>query len=80
MLDHPSLWRTNPVGDKYDTMRHIVKSKKSLYNVYFLKQKLSEIAGVSDCQTVRGASVPIVKFKYRDSIECDINVNDMGGW
>lgn len=77
--DHPSLWQTNAVGDKYEAMRQTVKSKRSLYNVYFLKQKLQEIAGVSQCQTVRGASVPIVKFKYR-GIECDINVNDMGGW
>lgn len=61
-------------------MRSRTKSKRSLYNVYYLKQRLSEIGGVSDCQTVRGATVPIVKFKYRNNIECDINVNDMGGW
>lgn len=44
-----------------------------------MRQKLGQIPGITLCQTVRGASVPIVKFKYK-GMECDINMNDMGGW
>lgn len=35
---------------------------------------------------IRGANTPIVKFTVGDSgnttkrLECDININDLGGW
>lgn len=44
--------------------------------------------GMRDVQPIRGANTPIVKFTVGDSgnmssskrLECDININDLGGW
>lgn len=74
------MWKANPIGNKYADMRAVVKSRRGVYNVYKVKQILDGVTGISHCQPVKGASVPIVKFMYQGNMECDIAVNDLGGW
>lgn len=39
--------------------------------------------GMSDVNCIRHASTPIIKFKTSKTgikLDCDVNVNDLGGW
>jgi DNA polymerase sigma len=45
-----------------------------------LERNLQDI-GMTATEAILHANTPIVKFRYpRANLECDINVNDLGGW
>lgn len=84
--DHPSLWRIPPSeGTKVSSPRSIEANSK-LDAIYDLRNVVRVLRqqGFRDVIGIYGASTPIVKFKTDapdgGSMECDLNINDLGGW
>ncbi|WWC70744.1 uncharacterized protein I206_104695 [Kwoniella pini CBS 10737] len=85
----PSLWRQPPNSNipskKPDTYgrRSVPPQITALprcYHTYDLANSL-RASGMREVQPIAAASTPIVKFKDTQGvIECDINMNDLGGW
>ncbi|WWC62545.1 uncharacterized protein I303_105141 [Kwoniella dejecticola CBS 10117] len=85
----PSLWRQSPgaegpVKNLNNAGRRSVPPQISglprCYYTYDLADCLRR-AGMREVQPIAAASTPIVKFKDPQGIiECDINMNDLGGW
>ncbi|WVQ65803.1 uncharacterized protein L199_003981 [Kwoniella botswanensis] len=84
----PSLWRQS--SDDTSSNRVPSSGRRSVppairelprcYYTYDLANCLRD-AGMREVQPIPGASTPIVKFKDpTGKMECDINVNDLGGW
>ncbi|ORY28462.1 hypothetical protein BCR39DRAFT_202078 [Naematelia encephala] len=76
----PDLWKVPPT-------RHFSKDDQSgygklppVYNLRSVARVLWSI-GMVDCLPIVHASTPIIKFKdASNGQECDLNVNDLGGW
>ncbi|WRT67792.1 uncharacterized protein IL334_004766 [Kwoniella shivajii] len=83
----PSLWRqqpgSGPISKDYSGRRSVPLAINTLprcYHTYTLADCLRR-AGMQAVQPIPGASTPIVKFMDpQGKLECDINVNDLGGW
>ncbi|OCF54937.1 hypothetical protein L486_07593 [Kwoniella mangroviensis CBS 10435] len=84
----PSLWRQS--SDDTSSNRVPSSGRRSVppairelprcYYTYDLANCLRD-SGMREVQPIPGASTPIVKFKDpTGKMECDINVNDLGGW
>ena len=51
-----------------------------VYTMYALESQLRQM-GMINTQAIAHAATPIVKFVDEvENTECDINVNDLGGW
>ncbi|OXB37463.1 hypothetical protein J007_02836 [Cryptococcus neoformans] len=81
----PVFWRTppgeppsTPVSHKRNNNPTPLKHLPEVYDTFSMAECLRE-AGFEDVESIAAASTPINKFKYRDQ-ECDLNVNDLGGW
>ncbi|WVW84643.1 hypothetical protein I302_106677 [Kwoniella bestiolae CBS 10118] len=86
----PSLWRQPADGTANSNPTRAMNGRRSVpppiselprcYYTYDLASCLRE-AGMREVQPIPSASTPIVKFKDpTGKMECDINVNDLGGW
>lgn len=79
------FWRT-PFGEPLNTLASHkcnnistpLKHLSEVYDTFSVAERLRE-ADFEDVESIAAASTPINKSKYRDQ-ECDLNVNDLGGW
>ena len=86
--DTPDVWRSPP-GTETELVpsrrRGPVEHIRSLPQVYRLWDLAGALTrnGLRNAVAITGATTPIVKFKSIDGdgiLECDLNVNDLGGW
>lgn len=86
----PDLWRVppgeTPLGKSRSQRSYRPPNTlPGVYDLYRLSGLLRNM-GMHGVTTIRGANTPIVKFKVANfdsqtkDLECDINVNDLGGW
>ncbi|ORX40051.1 hypothetical protein BD324DRAFT_679114 [Kockovaella imperatae] len=86
----PSLWRVgsetrlNPTQNQSRMVRAPIQALPPVYNLRRLHDVIGEL-GMINIYCIHAASTPIVKFTDRGGIsrkvwDCDINVNDLGGW
>ena len=81
-LDHPALWRTPPSGPSWHNDPPLAPLQvPRVYNTRILANALVRY-GMLEAQPIPSANTPIVKFKEHGSyaLDCDININDLGGW
>lgn len=82
--DHPNLWRVSGVrpNAQHSSNQRLQPDPKvpQLYDVEWLARFMRNSAGMLYPKSIP-ATTPIVKFQVRNTdLECDINVNDLGGW
>jgi hypothetical protein len=83
-LDHPDLWPepSNEDGRRSNPRRYR-PPPKNLSAIHDIRQLATILRqdGYRDVQGIPAASTPIVKFRDANGgFDCDINVNDLGGW
>lgn len=87
-LDTPDLWKVPPGQTPPKGKSAAYRPPSGLppvYDLYKVTHMLKNM-GMRDVMPIRGANTPIVKFTVADSgntfkrLECDININDLGGW
>lgn len=86
----PDLWKVAP-GEPIPAKNRSQRSYRppsnlpGVYDLYKVSGILRNM-GMDGVIVIRGANTPIVKFKAgsidgsRKDLECDININDLGGW
>ena len=85
--DHPSLWKGSTSEGTVTSSSKRYDFNPKLDPIYDLHNVVMQLrrAGYRDVIGIYGATTPIAKFKAGslasgDEKECDLNVNDLGGW
>lgn len=83
--DTPGFWSVPPEEPLPKDRKGKSKTKlhplnvPTVYNMRRLADYL-RAGGMNNVQPVSFATTPIVKFQTWSNIQCDITVNDLGGW
>jgi hypothetical protein len=87
MIDHPDFWRVKP-GEVPPAIKRSARSYQApdnlpkVYDMWKFSAVLRQI-GMQEVVCIRHASTPIIKFKTTNTgvkLDCDVCVNDLGGW
>ena len=87
IIDHPDFWRVKP-GEAPLAIKRSARSYQApdnfpkVYDMWKFSAVLRQI-GMQEVNCIRHASTPIIKFKSTNTgvkLDCDVCVNDLGGW